>query len=406
MDHLERFTKSPCTLWDSSLLHKYIHLQFPTCGAAHLFRCFCESHCCSGLCEGVRWEWHSPCRNYHGESQVAPVSVYTVPQLELGAAVLAVEIAELVSRELDVKFDDVRFYTYSMVVLGYVHNVTRRFYVHVSNRVGHIRKYSNPEQGSYVPTNQNPADIVTRSVPAVMLPNTSWLTRPKFLLLPMEEAAPVDTHYDLVNPDTDNEVLSHLGSQRFERFSTWWSLTKAIATLTHIAETTRAKTTNQITECKGWHQCLKAHTPENRSKAKWIIIDCAQSEAYQTEIPCLKQGKDVPKNSPLSKVDPVLDIDGLLRVGSRLQQSSLSEEEKHPLIVPGRSHIGTLLINYYHKRVKHQGKIFTEGIIHLDGIWIIGAKRCITKQLHKCVTSSKLRGKIAKQRWLTFLQIG
>lgn len=63
------------------------------------------------------------------KAKLAPMSVRTVPQLELGAAVLAVEIAELVSRELNVKIDDVRFYTDSKVVLGYIHNITRKFSV-------------------------------------------------------------------------------------------------------------------------------------------------------------------------------------------------------------------------------------------------------------------------------------
>lgn len=341
-----------------------------------------------------------------GKAKLAPMSVHTVPRLELGAAVLAVEIAELVSRELDVKLDVMRFYTDSKVVLGYIHSVTRRFYVYVSNRVERIRKFSSPEQWHYVPTSQNPADVATRSVPAVLLSNTSWLTGPKFLLLPMKEDAPVDTSYNLVDPESDVEVRSHLtactntnlGSQRFERFSTWQSLIRATATLIHIAETIRAKTSKQNTECKGWHQCLKAHMPDNLSKAKQVIIGCAQNKAYQTEMSCLKQGMDIPNNSPLRKLDPVLDDGGLLRIGGRLRHSTLITEEKHPLIVSGRSHIGTLLINYYHERIKHQGRVFTEGAIRSDGIWIVGAKRCIARHLHRCVICNKLRGKTAEQK--------
>lgn len=109
------------------------------------------------------------------------------------------------SGELNVKLDDMRFYTDSKVVLGYIHNVTRRFYVYVSNRVERIRKFSSPEQWHYVPTNQNPADVATRSVPAALLPNTSWLTGPKFLLLPAKDT-PVETSYNLVDPEFDAEI--------------------------------------------------------------------------------------------------------------------------------------------------------------------------------------------------------
>ena len=128
-----------------------------------------------------------------GKAKLAPLSVHTIPRLELGAVVLAVEIAELVSRELDVKIDDMKFYTDSKVVLDYIHNVTRRFYGYVSNRVECIRKFSSPEQWHYIPTNQNPADVATTSVPAALLSNTSWLIGPEFLQLPMKEDEPMET---------------------------------------------------------------------------------------------------------------------------------------------------------------------------------------------------------------------
>ena len=341
-----------------------------------------------------------------GKAKLAPMSVHTVPRLELGAAVLAVEIAELASRELDLKFDDVRFYTDSKVVLGYIYNATRRFYVYVSNRVEHIRKFSSPNQWHYVPTGQNPADVATRPVHAALLTNTSWLTGPDFLLLPSKEDIPLGTPFSLVDPDSDAEVRSHLttctspnlGSQRFERFSTWQSLIRAIATLIHITDVIRSSTTTGNKECKGWHQCSKAHTSDNLLKVKQVIIRCVQKETYPTEMSCLQQGICIPNDSPLRKLDPVLDCDGLLRIGGRLQRSSLTAEEKHPLIVPGRSHVGALLTSYYHRRVEHQGRIFTEGAIRADGIWMVGAKRCIAKLLHKCVTCNKLRGKTAEQK--------
>ena len=54
-----------------------------------------------------------------GKSKLAPQPELTIPRLELCAAVLAVEIAELVIREIDLKMETVKFYTDSRVVLGY-----------------------------------------------------------------------------------------------------------------------------------------------------------------------------------------------------------------------------------------------------------------------------------------------
>lgn len=103
-------------------------------------------------------------------------------------------------------------------------------------------------------------------------------------------------------------------------------------------------------------------------------------------------------DSPLRKLNPYVDEDGLLRIGGRLNQSMLDAKEKLPPVIPGRSYIATLIVRHYHEKVKHQGRVFTEGSIHSAGFWIIGAKRCINGTLHKCIICNKLRGRAAEQK--------
>lgn len=66
--------------------------------------------------------------------------------LELCGSVLATELAELILDEFNIKPDAVKFYMDIKVVLGYIHNQTRIFYIYISNRVEHIRKSTHPEQ--------------------------------------------------------------------------------------------------------------------------------------------------------------------------------------------------------------------------------------------------------------------
>eukprot|EP00064_Thunnus_orientalis_P000662 superscaffoldBa00000036_g663 len=103
-----------------------------------------------------------------GKAKLAPMSVHTIPRLELGAAVLAVEIAKLVASELDINPDSLKFYTDSKVVLGYIYNETRRFYLYISNRVERIRKSTCPEQLHYVHTSQNPEDVATSAMASLI----------------------------------------------------------------------------------------------------------------------------------------------------------------------------------------------------------------------------------------------
>lgn len=223
-----------------------------------------------------------------GKAKLAPQAAHTIPRLELGVAVLAAEIAETITSELDFIPDAVEFYTDSRVVLGYIHNQTRRFYVYVSNRVQRIRKVSSPTQWHYVSKRHNPADHAARSLPAAQLSSTTWLTGPAFLLQTEKEPSSEEDGFDLIDPDTDVEVCSltttlstgspYLGSQRFERFSSWRSQVRATASLIHIVQSYQA-TDVQDRTCRSWHLCSKPRTVEELLQAEAVIIKSVQREA-------------------------------------------------------------------------------------------------------------------------------
>lgn len=93
-----------------------------------------------------------------------------------------------------------------------------------------------------------------------------------------------------------------------------------------------------------------------------------------------------------------MDHGSLLRVGGRLTHGSTENDEKHPIIIPGKSHVAILFVRHFHERIKHQGRLFTEGAISSAEYWIVGAKRCINKVIHKCVICQKLRGMALEQK--------
>ncbi|KAJ8364936.1 hypothetical protein SKAU_G00137670 [Synaphobranchus kaupii] len=260
---------------------------------------------------------------------------------------IQVESAELINAEIDIEFDATRFYTDSRVVLGYIYNETRRFYVYVNNRVQRI------------------PDHATRTVPAAHLRDTTWFNGPLFLSNP--ESSPQEVEdFQLVEPALDTEVrpevstvkttvsAPQLGSQRFDRFSSWWSLTRTIARLIHVAQHFNKSQPSDESSCKGW------------------------------------------------KLDPFIDGNGLLRVGGRIAEANLEKDEKNPLIIPGHCHISTLLVRHYHEATQHHGRLFTEGAIRMAGLWIVTGKRRISRisisVIYKCVICRKLRGTPQSQK--------
>ncbi|XP_064461872.1 uncharacterized protein LOC135372079 [Ornithodoros turicata] len=293
-----------------------------------------------------------------GKAKLAPKREHTIPRLELCGTLLAVEMADVIVNELDVSLDAIKFYTDSRVVLGYICNESRRFYVYVSNRVERIRRSSHPDQWNYVPSDKNPADVATRTVSAGRLAETTWLTGPDFqraIDIPMSGTA-CDT-FQLVDPGGDEEVRPlvttfatnaslqlQLGSQRFERFSSWTRLVRAIVHLQHIARSFQSQRDAASQPCRHWHLCGRSRTDEELSTAEKLVIANVQRDAFPREVRCLAMERVVPKDSPLWKLDPYIDEDGLIRIGGRLRNSTLSQNERHPIVVPPRHHIATLLI--------------------------------------------------------------
>lgn len=94
---------------------------------------------------------------------------------------MAVEAASRVLKEIDLEISEVLYYTDSKVVMGYISNESRRFYVYVANRVQIIRSLSSLQQWRYIESKRNPADLGTRGVRASDLQNSPWLNGPDFL---------------------------------------------------------------------------------------------------------------------------------------------------------------------------------------------------------------------------------
>ena len=116
-------------------------------------------------------------------------------------------------------------------------------------------------------------------------------------------------------------------------------------------------------------------------------------EYFSNEIAILRASQTLKKTSCLTKLDPILDLRGLLRIGGRLQErTTLSYDEKHPIILPKSAHVTTLLISHHHSLSAHQGREPTLAHIRSHDFWIVNAKTKIFKVIQNCVQCKKIRG--------------
>ena len=198
----------------------------------------------------------------YGQSKVAPAQVSSIPRLELCAAVLAARAVDKVIKEIDMKIHEVTYYSDSKVVLGYIQNESRRFYVYVANRVQTIRNMSSPSRWRYVDTNENPADLATRCISAKNLATSDWLTGPSFVkdastkMEDEQEEIALNEGDPEVRKEASTYVISTiqrqgLGAERFSRFSTLSSLQYAIANLILVVKTFKQRKAGIRPEEKG-----------------------------------------------------------------------------------------------------------------------------------------------------------
>ena len=85
-----------------------------------------------------------------------------------------------------------------------------------------------------------------------------------------------------------------------------------------------------------------------------------------------KEKKALFKNTSfLRTLDPVLDSDGVMRVGGRIRKANLPCTLKNPVILPKSSHITSLIISHVHERTHHSGRGITLNELRSSGYWIV-----------------------------------
>ena len=364
------------------------------------------------------------CAFVAGKSRVTPLKPVTIPRLELQAAVTSVKISQQIRQELSLGDVQEFFWSDSKVVLAYIANESRRFHVFVANRVQLIQDSTSVNQWKYVETKLNPADDASRGLSPNALVTSKWPTGPAFLwqkenewpfdekVLPdPSQVLPCDPEVRKVTALATMSTKKELKiTDRLEYFSDWFRARRAIALsllyLQRLREQAFAK--HKVSNKKAMLQVQDLQEAEN------VIIKSVQCTAFPEELKSLKSSQHVksledrlaappeikfsPKQSSLYKLDPFLDSQGILRVGGRLRNASLPFEVKFPVILPRRSHVTTLIIRYFHEKIKHQERGMTLNEIRGNGYWIVGGTSAFGSYIWSCVVCRKMCSAVVEQK--------
>ncbi len=348
------------------------------------------------------------------KTKLVPKDSNTMPRSELNAMLLCIPIKNTLTVALQLKEEQIFYYSDSEVALAWMKNTTLPLYEYVYNRVTKMRTQTNPLRWSYVNTKENPADLPSRGTTLEELTTRKiWKNGPDFLQLgeekwpkpsipklPQNGYGEVKGTLDLKTQDGrmgfEDEDLQDEAAHP--------PLGQAALLLQQKTETKMDPNhfTSYNKMVRTWMQLIKfiqklrkvPNTNEEYThlwkEAERKILKYTQKQYFKREITLLKDGKDIPLTSSLSKMNIFLDGEGVIRKSIRLNQDMLNiyHQGSNPIVLPKGAALTKLLIKHYHENVMQHTLQVDATRYELSRTYYSPRLRCqikaIIRNCHKC----------------------
>ncbi|XP_055614983.1 uncharacterized protein LOC129761292 [Toxorhynchites rutilus septentrionalis] len=351
-------------------------------------------------------------------SKVAPLKQVSIPRLELLAAVLGARLSRTIHENHSFAIHRVIFWVDASVVLSWIRSDQRRYKQFVGFRIGEILSLTKVSDWRWIPTRLNVADQLTKwGKDPEMHSDSVWVRGPTFLYeieqnWPKKELPPANTTEELRIHLLLHETKGQAILIDATRFSKWNVLVRTIASVFRFISNCKRKTkglpieTLKPTERQA--KALKQNTmacirvplqQEEYEKAEHCLLKMAQAESFIDELKVLKRNKDRPinqwllleKSSPLKKLTPLIDENGLIRMEGRCERAEdLPFDLRFPVILPDNSRITNLIVQNLHERCGHGYRLAVKNklrqsfhVIHVDAVVRKVLSACIWCKVHR-----------------------
>ncbi|XP_011859672.1 PREDICTED: uncharacterized protein LOC105557117 [Vollenhovia emeryi] len=275
---------------------------------------------------------------------IAPLKKISLPRLELNAALLLARLCEKAQRAYGEKIRSTHLWSDSTIVLSWIATSPSVRKTYVANRITKIQDLTREAVWLHVPSKDNRADLISRGMTVtdwgcskLWWHGPAWITTKRW---PQPKQIEID-----MSETRASVVLTSVKKpcDLLRRYSSYERLQRTIAYCLRF----------KVNALGG-----KLHGPltvEELGSAERTIARMTQQECFEPELRALKNNQSVPKGSQLATLGPFVEKDGLIRVGGRLSHADLPKAQKHPVLLPARHHITTVLMRKEHVRLLQCG---------------------------------------------------
>ncbi|GFW65168.1 integrase catalytic domain-containing protein [Trichonephila clavipes] len=337
--------------------------------------------------------------------RVAAIRVFSIPQLELCACVLLAQLVKKIRSTLRLNISDIVLHTDSTIALAWLNTPVNRLKTFVDNRVAKVQELTEGFQWNHVPSVLNPADLVSRGLRPLDLPNLRlWWHGPQFF-----EKGKLSSEETSLSPVKECEYSKELKTGSSSDIITS-SVCVSTNCVSSILSTLLRKSNSYMKIVRIFSYVLRFSNNVNKRKltlsgplsatdidqAETKLIRMVQEQVFLAEIKSLQSKGVVSPNSKLRNLNPFIDSDGLLRVGGRLSNSDLPYVNKHPAILPGNDNLTVQIIVHFHRKNLHTG---ASSLLHYvrEKFWPLNGRSLCRKVVHVCLVCFKSRPLVTSQ---------
>ncbi|XP_043062864.1 uncharacterized protein LOC122319547 [Drosophila yakuba] len=237
-----------------------------------------------------------------------------------------------------------------------------------------------------------------------LLEHRLWWKYPSWLATPTSEWPPSTSKFSVsssFNVNTEERAIKPTTLHNFpdesihelliHKFSTWTRLIRVSSYCHRFIHTLRSHHRNSAPFL----------TSEELLDAQRRLIRHVQQKSFAREYAQLENRRQLNAKSHLIRFSPFLDDYGVMRVGGRIEQSTLNYNAKHPILIPKDTQLAGLLVRYFHVSYLHTGVDATFSNLRQQ-YWILGARNLVRKAVFQCKscflqrkgTSNQIRGEL------------